>query len=110
VLQVLELDPATFNPTLSLKYGRLLAPTSESSLRIQLHPSCVPVAHEDEDAVYGDQEEEQGYYEGDEEEQEEYGLKKKLKFGQDAFDAGEESKEDLGLWEGEWSGDVRLVK
>ena len=92
----------TFNPTLSLKYGRLLSPTPEHTLRIQLHPSCLPAAPEEE---YYEEEEEQ-FYGG--EEDEEYSLKKKMKFGQDALEGDEQG--DMGVWEGDWSGDVRLIK
>lgn len=44
----------------------------------------------------------------EEEEEEDYSLKRKMKFGQDALEGTEGS--DVGIWEGEWSGDVRLVQ
>ena len=43
-----------------------------------------------------------------EQEEEEYSLKKKMKFGQDALEGGEDG--DEGVWQGDWNGDVRLVK
>ena len=35
-------------------------------------------------------------------------MKKKMKFGQDALEGDEQG--DMGVWEGDWSGDVRLIK
>ncbi|GAA5863033.1 hypothetical protein JCM1840_002445 [Sporobolomyces johnsonii] len=102
--KVLELDPATFNPTLSLKYGSLLAASATSSLRIRLHPSCLVSAADEED--YG---EDDGYFDEDDE----YGGKVKPKFGQELVLDGEEAEGDEaeeGIWAGEWDGaDVRLV-
>ena len=46
--------------------------------------------------------------EEEKEEEEEYSLKKKMKFGQDALEGGEDG--DEGVWQGDWNGDVRLVK
>ncbi|GAA5977960.1 hypothetical protein JCM5350_006280 [Sporobolomyces pararoseus] len=109
-IKVLELDPSTFNPTISLKYGRLLSPTPDASLRVRLHPSCQPIAefNDDDEAFYDEQGEEDGYYA---EEDSEYGLKKKLKFGQDAFgDDEEKSKEETDVWEGDWTGEVRSLE
>ena len=73
-------------------------------MRIQLHPSCLPPAPEEE---YYEEAEEQFYEEG-EGEDEEYSLKKKMKFGQDALEGDEHGY--MGVWEGDWSGDVRLIK
>lgn len=91
--QVLELDPYTFAPTLSLKYGSLVL-SSASTLCIKLHPFCLP-GYGDEDQVDEDWEEEA--YEG-------FGAKPK--FGQPVE---VEEAEDLGVWEGDW-GDVRRVE
>lgn len=83
--QVLELDPATFSPTLALKYGRLVA--GAEPLAIRLHPACRQWVDEYE----YDGEEEEG--EGD----------KRMRFGMDATDDGAGE-----VWEGSW-GDVRVV-
>lgn len=103
--QLLELDPFTFAPTLSLKYGRQLPPTATAPLRIKLHPACLPEEEEyveeeilDDDAVY-------------------YGTayRPKPKFGEpldeeDAGGNGEANWTRAGMWEGEWQEGVRLVK
>lgn len=110
VAQVLELDPSTFAPTLALKYGRLLGPSSSSSsLRIELHPGCLaPTLEAADEGWYGDEDE----VEGDETA---YHAKPRIRFGEDLFMAKqEEGKEvvvgDEGVWEGAWDGaDVRLV-
>ncbi|KAI5476527.1 hypothetical protein MNV49_007537 [Pseudohyphozyma bogoriensis] len=100
VTSVLELDPSTFTPTISYKYGTLL-PSADASLRIKLHPSLLASL----DAEGG--EEEYDEYEG-----EGWG-KPKMKFGQsvevDAFmDAEEVDGGEEDVWEGEW-GDVRVL-
>lgn len=110
-LQVLELDPSTFAPTLALKYGRLLrSSASTSSFRIELHPDCF--AHSLDDGAdadwYGDDEEAEG-------DETAYHAKPRIRFGEDLFmaeqDGGEQAIDgDEGVWEGEWEGaDVRLV-
>lgn len=90
---MLELDPFTFAPTLSLKYGSLSLSAS-SSLCIKLHLSCLP-GYGDEEQV--DEEWEEDAYEG-------FGAKPK--FGQSVEEVEEQ---DLGVWEGDW-GDVRRVE
>lgn len=111
-IQVLELDPVTFNPTLSLKFGRLASPSPDSPLRIQLHSSCLTAGDEEEAAAanyYQEEEEElQQAEEEVEREEADCGLKKKMKFGQDAFE--DVALESDGIWEGDWSGDVRLLE
>ncbi|GAA6007596.1 hypothetical protein JCM10207_006398 [Rhodosporidiobolus poonsookiae] len=102
-VKVLELDPTTFAPSLSLKFGPLVSSSSPASFSIQLHPSCLPaVAEPDEyDEEYVEEEEEEGFYGAQ--------LKKKLRFGQDLLGRDEADGQD-GVWEGEWEGaDVRLV-
>lgn len=117
--QVLELDPTTFAPTLALKYGRLLRPSPSAAapagtLRIELHPDCLPPAGDDAD-WYGEWEEE------DEEVDEVAGAlraKPKIRFGEDLFmaqgddegEGGGAQGEGEGVWEGEWATvDARLV-
>lgn len=107
-VQLLELDPATFAPTLSLKYGRHLPPNARNALRIQLHPACVPP--EEDDYGYGYEEEAYDYEDGA------YaGYKKRPKFGEPLVDEGEDRANGVanwarrGVWEGEWQEGVRVV-
>jgi hypothetical protein len=98
---VLELDTTTFMPSVSLKYGRLLAPSASHSLRIELDATCL----ESLDTAAGTALEEQM---ADEEEDDDfYGERKaKPKFGQDLVE--EQAEADPTIWEGDWdSQDVR---
>lgn len=101
-----ELDTTTFQPTVSLKYGRLLPPSppDSSSLRIQLHPSCVPPIAEVYDGTEG--------LEADEADVYEHERAPKPKFGQDLLEHHARGGEaaDPSVWEGEWDGaDVRVA-
>ncbi|KAK4698032.1 hypothetical protein P7C70_g8118, partial [Phenoliferia sp. Uapishka_3] len=79
ISKVLELDPLTFTPTLSTKYGLLLPSSTNSLLSIKLHPSCLPKPEYLEEAEW---EGEDGYGEdGEEGYGGEYG-KPKMRFGQ----------------------------
>lgn len=78
----------------------------EGTLRIQLHPSCLPddeeYAHEEYDAGgYGDEDADEGYD----------GFRARPRFGEDLLqeDGGKEGAGE-GVWEGEWDGaEVRVV-
>lgn len=111
-MQLLELDPATFAPTLSLKYGRQLAPSATHALRIRLHPACWP-AEEEEEYEYGYEEEGYGYgYE----EGGYAGYKPRPRFGEPIVEEEEEGASGVanwgrkGVWEGEWVEGVRKVE
>ena len=97
-LQVLELDTTTFMPSVSLKYGRLLAPSASHSLRIELDATCreaLDTAALEEQMA--DEEEDDDFY-GE--------RKAKPKFGQDLVE--EQAEADSTIWEGDWdSQDVR---
>ncbi|BGP61992.1 hypothetical protein NBRC10512v2_003318 [Rhodotorula toruloides] len=102
--QVFELDMTTFQPTISLKYGRLLpsSPENPSSLRIQLHPSCVPPTEDADESYEGAAVEDAAFYEDE--------WAPKPKFGQDLVDSAALEEADPSVWEGEWDGaDVRVV-
>jgi hypothetical protein len=103
---VFELHTTTFQPTVSLKYGRLLPPSSpdSSSLRIQLHPSCAPPTAEDYEGTEGLEADEADVYEDE--------WAPKPKFGQDLLELQARGGEaaDPSVWEGEWDGaDVRVA-
>lgn len=99
--KVLELDTTTFMPSVSLKYGRLLAPSASHSLRIELDATCLELLDTAAETALEEQM-------ADEEEDDEfYGERKaKPKFGQDLVE--EQAEADPTIWEGDWdSQDVR---
>ncbi|BGP24132.1 hypothetical protein JCM10295v2_003039 [Rhodotorula toruloides] len=106
--QIFELDRTTFQPTVSLKYGRLLpsSPDDSSTLRVQLHPSCLLRPIDADEPYDGADAAEDG---GDEALYDEWAPKPK--FGQDSLDLSpQEDAADPSVWEGEWDGaDVRVV-
>ncbi|KAM0748674.1 hypothetical protein T439DRAFT_327943 [Meredithblackwellia eburnea MCA 4105] len=100
--KVLELDPITFGPTLSLKFG-VLQVSSEAPLSILLHPSCVPT--QEEEQVEEEYEESEGWYGGGYDDQ----MKLKMRFGQPAIADEEQVAAAFGsTFEGDW-GEVRLL-
>lgn len=101
-VQALELDPITFMPSVSLKYGRLLEPTTAHSLRIEIHPACLASLDAAAESAYQEALAAPAAFDDDEED-EFYGERKaKPKFGQDLLE--EQLEADPTVWEGDWDG------
>ncbi|SGZ33489.1 BQ5605_C041g11969 [Microbotryum silenes-dioicae] len=99
--RILELDPLTFSPTVTLKYGRFLS-YQDGLLSIELHPDCLPISNEFE---------KEWREEGEETYDDEFsGIREaRPKFGQGVEMQVEESALEVGgVWEGDWT-DVRVL-